>query len=428
MRVKIKNYQAIRKADVEFDPGLTIIVGDTNACKSGLLRSIETAIFNKSGDSYVTQGESVTAVGILLNGSSVVWKKNLNKASKVAYKVNGKVLQKVGRGQPPEVAQALNISEISILNNKERLAFWKQMQYPFLLDKSPAQLYSFIALSSEEDNLTDVVKNMKVDLDRHKSKIKHIEGVIDGLKISYTKERSKFLKKKGYKTSYSSILSLDNKVRNLDILDNEVESTLVLHRKIRSGLLAKRKLDASLVCSKNVVISASELSRDLNDLDNLIMLIDKEEYDISYNEVMLDRVKKERGLLDIDNVSSMVESVKELNNSVQNFEYLISVINDIDKSISNTKSNLSSLNEEKVSKEELGSIDNKISSVLSLSNKVKSISKVVGELGLITDNINTDCRNISNLQIEKNKVKDGLGEFKVCPLCQRSLEEGCIHE
>ena len=49
MKVKIKDYQVIKDIDLDFDKGLTAIVGTSNNGKSSILRAIEGAIFNKIG-------------------------------------------------------------------------------------------------------------------------------------------------------------------------------------------------------------------------------------------------------------------------------------------------------------------------------------------------------------------------------------------
>ena len=65
--------------------------------------------------------------------------------AKVIYKVDNEVYQKVGRGQLPVIGDEFGLKEISILAGKERLNFWKQMKFPFLLDKTGTQLFEFLS-------------------------------------------------------------------------------------------------------------------------------------------------------------------------------------------------------------------------------------------------------------------------------------------
>ena len=97
-RLRIKNFQIIKRADMTFKPGLNVIVGPTNNGKSAIFRAIEAAIFNKSTDNVITSGERAAAVGVEYNGHSVIWQRDSGRKDfKVTYMIDGQTLTKVGR-------------------------------------------------------------------------------------------------------------------------------------------------------------------------------------------------------------------------------------------------------------------------------------------------------------------------------------------
>ena len=57
MKIQVKNFQSIKKAEVEVK-GLTVITGPNNIGKSALARAISGVFSNLKGNSFVRKGES----------------------------------------------------------------------------------------------------------------------------------------------------------------------------------------------------------------------------------------------------------------------------------------------------------------------------------------------------------------------------------
>jgi len=201
-RLRIKNFQIIKRADMTFKPGLNVIVGPTNNGKSAIFRAIEAAIFNKSTDNVITSGERAAAVGVEYNGHSVIWQRDSGRKDfKVTYMIDGQTLTKVGRGLLDEVESALGISEIELLRSKEKINFIKQMSYPFLLDRTPAQLFEFLSLSAEEENLNQILNIMKQDSRSMSESMQVLNGAVDVIKINKFKEKDRYERGKEFISS-----------------------------------------------------------------------------------------------------------------------------------------------------------------------------------------------------------------------------------
>lgn len=123
IKVRVQNFQSIKNASVDID-GFTVVTGPNNSGKSALMRAIRGVFTNAPGGALVRHGAPHLSVGLEFDdGSSVLWEKG-GKINR--YTVNGKTLNSVGRGVPPEV-EALGIREIRAAS--ERL--WPQIAEQF---------------------------------------------------------------------------------------------------------------------------------------------------------------------------------------------------------------------------------------------------------------------------------------------------------
>jgi len=109
IKVRVKNFQSIKDSEISID-GFTVVTGANNSGKTALMRAIRGVFTNARGHSFVRHGASHCEVELTFeDGNSVLWEKgkNVNR-----YTVNGKVLNKVGHGVPPEV-EALGVCSIT---------------------------------------------------------------------------------------------------------------------------------------------------------------------------------------------------------------------------------------------------------------------------------------------------------------------------
>lgn len=173
MKVNIKDYQAIKEAELEFEKGLTVIVGSSNNGKSSIIRAIEAAINNKGGSDFINYGSDHCLVTIEDGQNKIVWSKNRN-STKSYYDINGQVLNKIGQKQIEDVGKTLNMPEIVVNNDKFRLNFWKQLDFPFLVGKTHYQLFDFISKSKDQEIMSNLLDETA---DRHKDTKKELSEV-----------------------------------------------------------------------------------------------------------------------------------------------------------------------------------------------------------------------------------------------------------
>ena len=115
--IRVRNFQSVKDATLNIR-GLTVITGPNNSGKSALMRAIRGVFTNAPAGSFVRHGEGSLTVDLTFeDGQTVTWEKGSEKPDGKGkainrYTVNGKVLDGVGRGVPPEV-EALGVREIS---------------------------------------------------------------------------------------------------------------------------------------------------------------------------------------------------------------------------------------------------------------------------------------------------------------------------
>ena len=306
MLVKIKDFNCIENIELDFQPGFTILQGPSNSGKSSIIKAIENAIFNQSGTTNVRQGATNYSVGIKHNDHTV----SLIKGKNTKYKVDDNIFEKIGVSQLPEVADALNIRETILGGEKVRLNFSRQMSYPFLLDKTPGQMYRFIVDSSESESLSNVLKDMAKDIKdieksivqneakmdilvgqqtKYNSELSHADEIIEVVNqildldphhlqlLELDKTSSKYLTTKDEITSVSNHLQqlqVDVDTQVVDQLQKEYIDYTNLYKSYTSTNNDVIQLKNHL-SSLDISISTAELDKQYNDFKTLNELVEK---------------------------------------------------------------------------------------------------------------------------------------------------------
>lgn len=215
-KVAIKDYQIIKKASLEFIPGLNVITGPSNNGKSSIFKAIKANMYTVPGTNSIRAGQSNYAVGITYNGHTVILQKGLKES---IYLVDGEKYTKFGVNTPEIVSNSLNIKELVLNGNKEQLNFWDQMNYPFLLDKTPVELFRFIIDSGDSDKISQVLKDMVSDRQSISKEIDQIQGSINLLDSDIEEYINKLSSAETVISACNSIIALQEKISRLNTLN-----------------------------------------------------------------------------------------------------------------------------------------------------------------------------------------------------------------
>ena len=161
--IKIFNFQAHRETFIDFDEGVSAIIGVSDSGKTSILRALTWCITNKpSGDAFQSSWGGDTLVTITLSSGDIITRGRDKKGN--YYKVNDTEFRAFGAGDPPQEVQALfNMNNINIS---------AQMDAPFLLSSSPgevAQILNRVVNLDVIDTATSNIRKKKLEVDRELS-------------------------------------------------------------------------------------------------------------------------------------------------------------------------------------------------------------------------------------------------------------------
>lgn len=305
MKVKIKNFQSIRQAALEFVPGLTVIVGPSNTGKSATLRAIEAALYNRLGDTFVTSGEEYSAVKIEDNNHTLIWKRMRKGETKTVMSLDGKTLIKLGRTQPDEVSSVFKIKDVAQDENKERLNFWKQMDYPFLMDRTPSQLFYFLAHSAEAEKVQEIIEEIKRDTSSAKNEMTRLMGSIDVYKETRTRCQNRIKELNPYLVHFDKAAELNQDIeiyKRLLKLDESLSSVIVeldLVTREKNAIKIPEITDAQLEGVSRMITVVEDLENRqarINQIDQELVVYRKQLEglvvpDIDFDESLFDQLK-----------------------------------------------------------------------------------------------------------------------------------------
>lgn len=372
MKAKIKNYQIIKEAELEFLPGITAIVGNSNNGKSSIIRAIEAAINNKGGIGFINHNADQCDVIIEDNGHSITWTKH-KKQGKSAYTIDNVVLKKIGQKQLDEVGTILNMPEVEINAERFRLNFWKQLDFPFLVGKTSYQLFDFISRSTEQELISELQSDS----------------------VESAKQLSK-------DSDYTSA-QIDTKQLDINGLTTELKS---LEKFIKFDLA---KYDA--------------LAEIYNILDASITELAKVNAYIEANTSSLEIVNNK-----LTKLSIAIKEIDQYLAMYNSLQLTIETLNATSLSIDNAKETLDKhvLNEQILSKK-VSTAKNIISELDVVSTTYKIYKDIFDSL----DAVDLHKKQLDEAIVSKNKaivsINTQLAEFTVCPLCGSNLG-GHIHE
>lgn len=182
MKIKIKDFQIIKKAEIEIQD-VTVLVGGNNNGKSSIVRALSSALFNNPNKGLVRDGAKETTVEVSFDDVCISWKKG--KRGGASFVVNGKEFKKLGRGVPVDLFHAFGIYELTSSKNKVRLNFWQDWEGPFLLNEPPSHLFEFFSQVRKEAVLLPVVRKMTSELGEERKECVRVEGAIEALQGRY---------------------------------------------------------------------------------------------------------------------------------------------------------------------------------------------------------------------------------------------------
>lgn len=371
MKVQIKNYQAIKEAELVFDKGITAIVGPTNSGKSSILRAIKGAVNNQAGNTFINYEADESEVIIEDNGNNISWIKHKKNPAK--YIINGVEKSKIGRAQDDEVAELLNLREVDIEGQKARLNFWEQMEKAFLMDKTPSQLFNFIAYSKEQELISLLDSTKKTELTSTKDEIKTKNTEIN-LTNTYINSNNDTL------NNLEKYLSFD--VNKLELLTNIYEG-------IYKGINNLNNLRANKTELVNTVTNLNTVTQEASEV--------------------------------VSNINTKLANLEALQRTLSKLEQAKNIVLVNTTELERLKTNLNA------DKQRIDEVTVLINAILDKQTKVVELNNQLIKLNQIKNNSEQIIINIEAVKEKVNSFRKELNDFTVCPYCGSDISDNSQH-
>lgn len=157
-RLSLRNFQGWESLDLPLSP-ITVIVGETNAGKSSVLRALACVLYNAiEGTGMVRKDAGKTGVVEVvaeIDGHRVEW---LRGVGINRFVVDGTIFDKPGRVVPPEVQTATGVHELEFDGEAVRLQWAPQMDGPFLLADAGAKATRMLGVAGKAAILAQATK------------------------------------------------------------------------------------------------------------------------------------------------------------------------------------------------------------------------------------------------------------------------------
>lgn len=423
MKIRLSNVGVIKSADLEFIPGLNLIVGSSGSGKSTLMRTIYNTATNEFADSDITFGKNSMSVEIECDGNNIQYSRSIkSKDDKCSYTVNGEKYVKIGRTALPQVSDALKIGDIEINGDKINFNFNLQFSSPFLILGSQSTLYNVLTYRSSFDissindyynidvktNNSEINTNVKLrekltqnleELECHAESLSQIETLYSDF-TNYKHKLNVLEELKSLSAKSEAIIDLDKRIENTTKLLLGINSASYTLTKLKELSEIKSKISYNkTICDKATMISNSVDSHK-RALDAVSKLLD-----LNSLEIVSDKLKLVKSNYKV--LSKLLTS-KVMTPSIEMF------INDVAKQ----KLMLMSKNKYSLIIAKLGEANN---GVINQLGELHVTSEKLEALAKVHDDISNVDKNIKAIASELDK-------FEVCPLCGSRLERGeCIN-
>lgn len=470
-RLKLNNFKSHEHTVINFNKGISVIVGENGAGKSTILEAISFALFKqhtakKIDDLVRNNAESMSVeLEFISNGREykIVRDKKSNLKSSIFKKASSEGgYMHICTGDKEvsnEILQVLDIDSDLFLN----AIYIRQGEIAELVDKTPAEKKQLIGKLLGLDSLEIAWKNILPFITDYQTQLANLEGKLynsEQLVDDYKSKRLELdaLKDKGHEleeqlTEVNSILGdMSESRRNMEI-EKEIHETQVNNlesekknlsklendkHRVQEGLDEIRKAEEEIERLEKFV-SKLDVYLDFEKSVSSIQRLKEEEREIEEklasisNQQIIISNKKEG----YNNYISSEEEINKLNNQKTNFEKELAAMaklekdkkdllkhieeerNDIENFFSKSKDKL---DDNGVSQDELAEIDN-------FNNLDEFTSKFIDETSTKIDDLSKDiiAKNEDivvfkqNIKACKKPLKELDSIDNKCPVCQSDI-------
>lgn len=412
MKVKLSNVGIIDKCEVEFVPGVNLIIGSSGSGKSTLMRCIYNMAANEFADSDISFGQNTMSIEIE-NGDNVVqYSRSVKtKGEKCFYNVNGEQYVKLGRQPLPAVTNALKIGSRDVNGDDINFNFNLQFSSPFLILGNQSTLYNVLTyrstfdISSINDFYTADIRNNASETAASEKLKEQLESNLNSL----TKQADQMQDIENVYSSYMACKHKASMIEDFKLLCDDL-------KQLDSVIDELSNLSKS-ICA---VERACEITNYLTDLTKYKSLCE------SYNTINLRLSYYDEAITHLENALSIIQNVSQLDKLSKSKQELAKIDSAIAKnvecdSVCNDYISKESLVKDLIRQRNLLLAYNKcdkIVNTLSIQNEdIISFMKDAFVVKSKFDTLSNVEKSIKEVENSQNAIHKEMSKFDVCPLC-----------
>lgn len=213
----IKNFQSHKKNKLVFDKGINMIIGQTDAGKSGIIRALSWGITNKpSGEEFRSDWGGLTRVSIKLDDKKIDRVKGTNRNTyNLKWEGKHSEFKSFGQDVPKDIKELVNFSPLNMAG---------QFDSPFLLSVSGGEVAKYLNKIVQLDkidlsltNINRVLRQEQTELRYKEKELREVEEKLgefhwiqeaEGQLVALEAAQSKMSDKKGKANELSDLLKV----------------------------------------------------------------------------------------------------------------------------------------------------------------------------------------------------------------------------
>ena len=463
-RVQLENFKSHINTEIDFDTGISIIMGENGAGKSSILEAISFGLFkeftSKKMDKLINndQNQMEVKVEFIANGRKyrVVRKRKRNSTPEsVLYIENDGRFSPIQKG---DAAVTVEIEKIISLDKNLFLnaVYVRQGEISNLITKNPSEKKEMMGRLLGVDNLENSWKSMKFVIDEYKQREIRINGKLD----NFEKVQNNLNQKEQEKEELTAIV--DNKEHELkktkeklqkfknikEFFDKKESEFRSINEKIEHEKYILTRLNTSKTDLsekiEGIIIKEKEIEEIQPEISKIQILEDLKEKISKLRELKNDEEYINKSLRKNEGFKNILLENREDYNKFNNLELKISELLKIREQFEG--SDVLKINyENRISKisEEMDTIQKNVSKKLKeygeiLNTEINSIEELESNLQIEKRNlkkkkeqnenqINDFNSKISDLKGQNKEINKAINELKqakdICPVCESKLEE-----
>ncbi len=400
--LELFNFQKHSHLKLNFSENTNVIIGNTDAGKSCIVRAIKWVFFNEGKD-VRKEGTKKTQVIVTLNNGAIIEK--IRSASINLYKLTigeeVKEYNAIGKTIPEEVLKVLQVKPIEVDNESLILNISQQITLPFLFDKSGSFRAKLFNKLTGNDIIDNVFQELNKDLLQIGREEKNQQSNLEELTQSLTEINTSIEINQKIYDNFS--IHYEN-LKKLTIQYNKLYTLSDNLNLIKTGLSETKEEIGSIKLIK--VEQIKLLKQKIDKFYNLEKLYE------SYTQIREDLEEVNISLIDIK-IPKI--NIKELKLKVDRFEKISSLqkeLKQIKSSLQQVDSSLISIQLPTVNITELKTKINKLETLKELQKKYKQIIESKEDIDIKLVEINEEL----NKKIKEQK--ELLKSIKICPFHQ----------